>query len=447
MHTFILIIIGLVMTSEFIVQKLDLPPFLHFLPEMLSAVLIVYVFIAGTRDRFRLVAPKYWIAFAALGVVMICGIINSGTGSGPMITGMRFYFRALPMFFVATLLPLTEGQFKVQLKWLLLLSLLQLPVAGYQRWVIYSLDRYSGDDVRGTVMDSGILSMYLISAVMIMLGILLKRRIGWKWFTVLFFLLLLPTTINETKATVIFLPMGLLVVLIIGSEPGKRLRYAGFAMLALFAFGAIFVPIYDMLEEHNHYKVGLIDFFTHEDQLDRYLVAQGRNRGTGIGGTKLSGRGDAIVVPVTYLARDPVNLAFGVGLGNASPSNVGRNKAFEGAYYLLFRSVLVTSFSYFVIELGMLGVLIICGIYWMMFADGVYVARRDPSLMGGVAAGWAGVVAIFWLGMIYTVFYQFPAVIYLYWYFAGLVSARRVELEQEARTQVRAAPARAALQT
>src|SRR5579871_92087 len=192
MNTFIMIIIGLVTTSEFIVQNLDLPNLLHFLPEMLSIMLIVYVFIVGTRDRFRLVAAKYWIAFGALALVMLCGVINSGTGSGPMITGMRFYLRALPMLFVATLLPLTEGQLKVQLKWLLLLSLLQLPVAGYQRWIIYSLDRYSGDDVRGTVMDSGILSMYLISAVMIMLGMMLKRKIGWKWFTVLFFLLLLP---------------------------------------------------------------------------------------------------------------------------------------------------------------------------------------------------------------------------------------------------------------
>lgn len=444
MQVFILIVMLLVTTSDFVAELLDLPPILHFIPEMLSLVLIVYIFIAGTRNRFELVAPKYWLAFAALAVVILCGIVNNGTGSGPIITGMRFYFRALPMFFLAAVAPVSDAQLRKQLKLLLAVGLLQLPVAVYQRWVIYSLDRYSGDDVRGTLQDSGILSMYLICAALVVLGMMLKRRIGKLWFTVLFFLLLFPTTINETKVTVIFLPLGLLLVLIIGAEPGKRLRYGALTMIALIAFGAIFVPIYDMLEEHNHYKVKIVDFFTNEQQLDKYLVAQGRNRGTGIGGRKLSGRGDAVMVPIAYLSRDPVNLAFGLGLGSVSPSNLGKN--FEGGYYRLFHSVLVTSFSYFILELGVLGVLLISFIYWLMFADSVFVARYDVGLAGAIAAGWTGVVAIFFLGMIYNVFYQFPSVSYLFWYFAGVIAARRVALTLPSARSPLPAPA-AALST
>jgi hypothetical protein len=416
----------LVTTSEFIVQLLDLPPILHFIPEMLSVVLIVYIVVAGTRDRFELVASKYWFAFAALAVVMLCGVVNSGTGSGPIITGMRFYFRALPMFFLAAVAPVSDDQLRKQLKLMLALGLLQLPVAIYQRWVIYSLDRFSGDDVRGTLLDSGILSMYLICAALIVVGMMLKRRIGKLWFTALFFLLLFPTTINETKVTVIFLPLGLLVTLIIGAEPGKRLRYGALTMIALIGFAAIFIPIYDMLEEHNHYKVKIVDFFTNQQQLDRYLVAQGRNRGTGIGGRKLSGRGDAVMVPIAYLSKDPVNLAFGLGLGSVSPSNLGKN--FEGSYYRLFRSVTITSFSFFLLELGFFGVALICVLYWMIFADSIAVARYAPGISGALAAGWTGVVAIFFLGMIYNVFYQFPSVIYLFWYFTGVISARRVAM-------------------
>ena len=426
MQAFIILIICCVMTSDFIVLTFDLPPLLHFIPEILSCVLIVYVFIFGTRDRFQSVAPKYWLVFGALAIVIVCGIVNSGTGSGSIITGMRFYLRALPMFFVPAVMRVTDAQLKTQLKWLLALALLQLPIAGYQRWIIYSLGRYSGDDVRGTLLDSGILSMFLISAVLVLVGLLMKRRISKLWFTILFFLLLLPTTINETKVTVIFLPLGLLVTLLIGAEPGKRLRYAGLTLIALIGFGAIFVPVYDMLEEHNHYKVKLIDFFTNEQELDKYLIAHGRNRGTGIGGHKLSGRGDAIMVPVAYLARDPVNLAFGLGLGNASPSNLGKN--FEGSYYRLFHSVLITSFSYFILELGVLGLILISVLYWLIFSDTLVVARHDVGLTGALAAGWTGITAIFFLGILYNVFYQFPSLAYLYWYFAGLICARRVAL-------------------
>jgi hypothetical protein len=426
MQPFLILIICCVMTSDFIVLTFDLPPVLHFIPEMLSCLLIVYLFIFGTRDRFQLVAPKYWLLFAALAAVIICGIVNSGTGSGSIITGMRFYFRALPMFFLPAVLRVTDAQLKTQLKWLLGLALLQLPIAGYQRWIIYSAGRYSGDDVRGTLLDSGILSMYLISAALVLVGLLLKRRIGKLKFTILFFLMLLPTTINETKVTVIFLPLGLLVTLIAGADPGKRLRYAGLTLIALIGFGAIFVPVYDMLEEHNHYKIKLVDFFTNEQALSKYLTTQGRNRGTGIGGTKLSGRGDAITVPIAYLAHDPVHLAFGLGFGNVSPSNLGKN--FEGAYYRLFHSVLVSSFPYFVLELGLFGLILISLMYWMIFADTLVVARRDPGLVGALAAGWTGIIAIFFLGITYNVFYQFPSLAYLYWYFGGLICARRVAL-------------------
>jgi hypothetical protein len=275
-------------------------------------------------------------------------------------------------------------------------------------------------------MDSGILSMFLVSTVLVIVGLLLRRRISKTWFAVLFFLLLLPTTINETKVTVIFLPLGLLVALIIGAEPGKRLRYAGLTLIALIAFGAIFVPIYDMLEEHNHYKVKIIDFFTNTEEMDKYLVAHGRHSGAGIGGTKLSGRGDSIMIPTAYLARDPVDLAFGLGLGNASPSNLGKN--FEGTYYRLFRSLLVTSFAFYLIELGLIGVILIGFLYWLMFSDCVAVARSDDSLMGGVAVGWTGVVAVFALASVYNVSYQFPSLSYLYWYFTGAICARRVAL-------------------
>jgi hypothetical protein len=426
MYVFIFVVMCLITTSDFIVQLLDGPPILHFIPEMLSIVLILYIVVAGTRTRFELVAPKYWLAFAALAIVMLCGIVNSGTGAGPIITGMRFYFRALPMFFLAAVAPLTDDQLRKQLKLLLALGLLQLPISVYQRWVIYSNDRFSGDDVRGTLLDSGILSMFLICAALIVVGMMLKRRISKLWFTILFFLLLFPTTINETKVTVIFLPLGLFVALIIGAEPGKRLRYGALTMIALIGFAAIFIPVYDMLEEHNHYKVKIVDFFTNQQQLDRYLVAEGRNRGTGIGGTKLSGRGDAVMVPIVYLSRDPVDLAFGLGLGSASPSNLGKN--FEGAYYRLFRSVTITSFSFWLLELGLLGVILISVLYWMMFMDSVVVARTAPGLVGALAAGWTGVVAIFFLAMIYNVFYQFPSVSYLFWYFTGIISARRVAM-------------------
>jgi hypothetical protein len=411
------------MLGDFTIEALSLPPIIRFLPEIASAILTVYVLVAGTRNRFQLVAPKYWLVFGAMALVILCGIVINNPGSGPLISGMRFYLRAVPMFFVPAVLPMSEEKLKGQLKLLLGLALLQLPVAGYQRWVVLSQGRYSGDAVQGTLTDSGILSMFLICAALVLTGFMLKRRIRAVWFLVVFLLLLFPTTINETKVTVILLPFGLLTTLILGADKGKRLRYAGIALTLLVAFGAIFVPMYNKLEQGDPYKVDILDFFTNEKELNQYLVTKNVHK------VKVARRGDAIIVPMNYLTRDPLLLTFGVGLGNASPSTLGRN--FEGSYYSLFQSVLIVSFSFFILELGILGVSLIAALFWMVFSDTLYVAHRDSTLTGALAAGWIGVVAVFLIAAFYTVFQYFTSITYLYWYFSGVICARAMSMRRE----------------
>ena len=77
MQIFTLIVFLAVMLTDWLVKTLALPPILRFLPDALSCVVIVYVLFGGVRDRFRLVAPKYWIVFGAMIVVIILGIIET----------------------------------------------------------------------------------------------------------------------------------------------------------------------------------------------------------------------------------------------------------------------------------------------------------------------------------------------------------------------------------
>jgi len=423
MQTFLLIIFGCVCTIEFIVQATGLPTLLRFAPEAISLIVAIYVFIAGTLNRFRFVPPKYWLILFGLVFIAVCGVINNAPGPGALLNGLRYYFRAAPMFFLPMVLPVNDERLKRQLKVLLALSLLQIPVACYQRWVIFSADRISGDDVRGTIMDSGVLSMFLICAALVLSGLMLRRRIGIFRYAMLFLLLLFPTTINETKVTVILVPFGLFVTLIMGAESGKRLQYAGLSLAILVVFGSIFVPIYNRLEEG---QVDIIDFFTSQKSLNRYLVAQGNSKEIGIGSGKTATRGQSIDITLKYMLKDPVTLGFGLGMGNVSPSQSGKN--FEGAYFRLFQGVLTISFAFFLLEFGLFGVLLILALNWCIFMDCLAVSRRDHSLTGAVATGWMGVVAIFMLSMVYNNFHFFAAVTYVYWYLSGVVCARREAL-------------------
>ena len=425
MSGFTLAIFCCVMLNDFIIKIFDLPGPLHFLPEAMSLVVILYVLVAGTRNRFELVAPKYWLLFFAMAVIMLCGIINGAPGAGPVLSGARFYLRAVPMFFLAAVQPPTEEQLKRQCRWLLALALLQVPIAVYQRWVVQSEQRATGDDVMGTLMDSGILSLFLIGAVAVLTGLALRRRIGPGRFAMLAFTLLIPTSINETKVTVFFVPLAIIVTVMVAAERGKRLRILGLAFAGMVAIGMLFVPVYNMTQRYNPFKTekDIVGFFTDQKRFTRYLSSDVK----GLGTTKDVRRGDAIVVPFQYLVNDPVKLMFGLGLGAASPSTLGKD--FEGSYYRLFEKFLIVSFSFFLLEVGVLGIVLIGALFWLLFRDTLAVARRDRSFIGAFAAGWSGVVAIFTLDVVYTVFHEFTSVTYLFWYYSGVVCARRVALE------------------
>jgi hypothetical protein len=122
---------------------------------------------------------------------------------------------------------------------------------------------------------------------------------------------------------------------------------------------------------------------------------------------------------------------FGLGIGAVSPSQLGKN--FEGTYYLLFEKFVIISFTTFLLEFGLLGLIVIGVLFWMVFSDTLTVLRRDDSLVGALAAGWSGVVVIFAIDVFYTTFHEFTSVTYLYWYFSGLICARCVALAHKGR--------------
>jgi hypothetical protein len=250
-------------------------------------------------------------------------------------------------------------------------------------------------------------------------------------FFTLFFALLLPTMINETKATVVLLPLGLLTTLVAASPPGKRLKVLGGGIALLVVFGSILVPVYDAMEEHNPYKneKHLLDFFTNEGgAMDTYLA---NKTPAALGTQGQVRRGDALRVPIEYLSKDPVHVAFGLGLGNASHSNLG--EAFTGTYYDLFQKFAFLSVSLFLLEIGVLGAVLVFVLYALVYFDSIAVAKADNGIYGAVAIGFIGIVTIMAASTFYTAIHTFQILSFMYWYFAGVVASRRTQLELAAR--------------
>lgn len=440
MQALVILILCSASVSEAIALAWKPASLVKFLPEALSIVAAGAVFFEGVRKGFPNMAAKYWIALGSMVFIIVCGILTNSVGAGPIFAGLRSYVRAMPLFLLPAVFTFTDQQIKTQLKLMLGIGLLQVPIASYQRYVIWAAGRYSGDDVRGTAADSGILSIILICMALVLLGCFMRKQITATRFFILFFLLLFPTMINETKATVILLPIGLLTTIVAGSPAGQRLKVFTLGLVLLGVFGAILVPVYDMMAANNPYKneQHLMDFFTNEREMDRYMESKGGAAGLG---TKHGvRRGDAIRVPVEYLAKDPVKLAFGLGIGNASHSNLGQQ--FQGTYYDLFAFFAVLSFSTFLLELGLFGTGLVFILYALQFFDAVNVAKQDTGLTGALAIGWIGIVPVIAAATFYTAIHMFAMLSFLFWYFGGIVAARRTQLAAVVSTAVASAAVR-----
>jgi hypothetical protein len=421
MHYLVLLLILAITFGDQLTASHIAPKALSFLPDLLSALALLYVIAVGARQRFQYVRSSYWLVFAVVTVVIVCGAFANNEAPGPLFAGLRYYFRAIPLFLLPAVYDFSQAQIRQQLRLLLFIGLVQLPFAVHQRMIVMEANRFSGDSVVGTLVQSSPLSMYLICAVCVLTGFTLRQRISKTVYFTLFFYLLAATTINETKGTLILLPFALLTSALVGAAPGKRVRILVVTLALLAGFVAVFAPIYDYVQRKNPYFVSIEDFFTNKKVMTKYVDTH-----AGVGAVKLAGRVDSIEVPLQQLSRDPVQLVFGLGIGNASHSSLGPQ--FIGAYYTLFEGFLVSSLSIFLLEIGLLGVTMVFLLHWLVFRDSLAVAQMDRGFLGAIAVGWAGITVLMTIAMPYITTHIYPSLSYLFWYTSGLVAASRMRL-------------------
>ncbi|HEY6456419.1 MAG TPA: hypothetical protein VIY90_14190 [Steroidobacteraceae bacterium] len=436
MQSLIYVMIAAVMLAPHLASPFGnniLPVYAKYLPDVLSMVVAIYVVAAGTQQRFRYLNGKYLVAFGALTVVIVCGVLVNDDQPGPVLSGLRYYLRAIPFFFLPVVVDFGERQIVKYLVMIATLSLVQVPVAIYQRYTIYIWSRFSGDDVRGTLMHSGVLTIFLISVLCVATALMLRGRLGKMAYGALLLLLLIPMSINETKVTVFLLPIGLLITSIMSAPPKKRIRVTMAGVALIVVAGAVFIPIYDFFATAHVYgraegaEESIGQMFTDKNFFGNYLDAK-----TQIGTDKTeAGRVDALTAPLASFSDDPVRLAFGLGVGNASTSPLGAQ--FVGRYqrsYGIFASE--TTAATFLVETGVLGLALVLLLHFLVLQDTLVLARQGEQLLGVIACGWTGAWIVITIGNFYIPCHIYDSVSFLPWFFSGLIAARRQRLLAEA---------------
>ncbi|MEE9364565.1 MAG: hypothetical protein V3U92_18340 [Cellulophaga sp.] len=388
---------------------------------------VVIVCIYATTTKHALSAKWGGVFFLYITIIST-GIALNAVSPGTLIGGIRSYFKFLPFFFLPIMYKFSEDQMGKQLKLLLFISLIQCPLGIFQKFVQFGI-KSSGDYVSGTLTSAGQLPILLACALALVTAFYLRNRINTKIYITFLFLLVIPTTLSESKTSVGFIPLALLLPIYINAKISGQEKSAkkSMAIFLIFVCTAItFVAIYDHFAQYGKAsrRDGLVSFFT-SGTVEKYV-----NRGASdqIIVTKL-GYYDKISIPLDRLSDDKFKLFFGLGIGNVQTSAIkslsGKYSA-EGEKYGAKGSAI----ALFLWEIGILGVLAYFIFMYMVFIDAKRLSK-NRGLNGIIGLGWCAALMVTFLSLFFKNPFIDNANGYLFWYLSGYVVAARCRLENQ----------------
>jgi hypothetical protein len=245
----------------------------------------------------------------------------------------------------------------------------------------------------------------------------MRGRTGIVKYLGVLILVLVPTMINETKGTLFLLPVALFSTFLAASRPATRFRHAAVGAAVITMALGTFVLIYDHFGTQR-WGYGIVDFLTSEEKVEYYL-----HKDAELGSDK-AGRIDALVIPLKELAKEPSELVFGLGVGNATESALGPQ--FTGQYFARFSLFLLTAATTLLLEIGVLGLAIVLLVQWLILQDARVVARNGKDVRSTLALGWIAVSLVMMVALFYKGIMASNPLSYLFWYLSGLVAAERM---------------------
>jgi hypothetical protein len=397
-------------------------PAISLLPEALSgiATLLVLGRLVSTK-RFD-VHIKYLLFFFLFGLHVVNGILINETPSGSVVAGLRIYLKYLPFFFIPIVFEFTPRQVRAQFLVLTTILIMQLPISLLQRFVLYA-DMGTGDVVRGSLETGSFLSIVLISAIAVCVGLYLKKVIYGRAFAVLLALLFLPTTMNETKGTLILFPIACAVPLLM--MEGRKLSQVvvmlgGLGCAAFLVFSAVFAYTQSKFVGHTD---DILEFFD-RDRLTNYLAPQTAQLDIS---EDRYGRIDVILVAVEDISVHPMTALVGFGMGSVTKAPIASFSGVHAEHYADM-GITETAAPFILLETGLLGAVLWLAFFAMLFRDARAVSRQE-GLIGGLALGWMGVIAVIAVGLFYKHIVPVNGIMYVFWFFSGTIVAARYRFE------------------
>ncbi len=400
-----------------------------WIPELLSVLALLGVLAAMASGFSTRLPLRYKIFVIGFVLISFVGVVLNTVPAGPLITGIRNYFKFLPFYLLPFAYLFTIKELGRQFKWLIFLVILQVPLALFQRLVLYRTVQ-SGDPISGTVGISSMLSILMVCSIAMVVSLYVKKHISLKVMLFSCAYLSIPTMINETKSTLLFLPLAILMPFFLSKGVDKKFSQLLVVGSAVVVIMVAFVASYDYFMKPR-WGYGLLEFLTMDGRVEHYL-----HKGTEADDSADEvGRFDSYFLALSVLSEDPIKLLFGLGIGNVSNSFLpGMNGEYWEKYAHL--GIQITTISYFLWEIGLLGLLLHFWVLFQIYLDAKYLST-DNGILGALGLCWMVVTIIVFITMGYKRFLYTNVMGYLFWFYSGLVIAYAQQLRSARRQKAR----------
>ena len=368
--------------------------------------LLVVVAQFVSHRRFDL-PPKYIIWMLIMIFVIVAGAVANNVSTGAVVMGVRENFKYAPLFLLPLVYSFKPEQMRTILLCVLGFACMQFPLMIYQR---INEKLLTGDTITGTLLSSNHVSIFLICSWAVFFGFYLRKKISLITFVLFSFLILFPTMLNETKGSLVLLPIAFLVPLIYTANIKHLVPKLMFG-LGVFAIVAVGYSVVGAILLEDRFGQPMFQFFFDPDALESYLMPSAQ-------GGSWMGRLDKLFFAWENVSKSTVTMMLGVGFGNVNDTS---HAIFAGEY-TEFGTLLGTGFNAFLWETGVIGVVLSLIVPVMSFSDARRVAAAD-SYVSIVANGWVAVALITLLSTFYIRASEAQAISYLYWFFAGYIAA------------------------
>jgi len=382
-----------------------------WITDLILLVLAVKLFVDVMLKRIKFF--KYNInilifLFILLGV--ISAILNK-TSMVVLVCGLRSHFKYIPIFLASMFYFDSEKLIKKSFLFWVLVGLINVPVAVIQFLVYHDFDAVGGLFSLGS---SGILTIYQLFIVGY-LFIIAENGILKRWKTiVLAMILLVPVFINQTKIVFFLLPL-LFLYIYRNSIIKNSVKTICVLLLVLVLFCSLMaaytrlVPGFyfsDMLSKDWLYKYLCTDsYYCNEGSLNRL---------------------SAITFAIDNISKSPLHFLVGVGIGNASLSNIpgGMGEYYKKYFHLKIDLVYLSRILW---EYGIIGPLLYASVIFLLWKYAVEVKRASKDVyVKSISEAFRLLILFLSIGTMYDRTFLFDKFACIFWLLGGFFTKLRI---------------------